>query len=152
MKRSAVSEVTTHCTPWRGDDTLDGGAGDDLLVGGPGADTLMGGAGINDTISYADSMAGVTINLADGTATGGDADGDTLVDMGGDAIENVIGSGHDDALTGSKVANSLWGMGGNDELDGLRGDDMLYRRQPVMTTWTAAGATTRWKAVTAPTY
>ena len=109
-----------------GDDTLDGGAGDDLLVGGPGADTLMGGAGDNDTISYAHSMAGVTINLTDGTATGGDADGDTLVDMGDDAIEHVIGSEHDDALTGSKVANSLWGMGGNDELDGLRGMDNLY--------------------------
>ena len=109
-----------------GDDTLDGGAGDDLLVGGPGADTLMGGAGDNDTISYAHSMAGVTINLTDGTATGGNADGDTLVDMAGDAIENVIGSEHDDALTGSKVANSLWGLGGNDELDGLRGMDNLY--------------------------
>ena len=109
-----------------GDDTLEGGPGDDLLVGGPGADTLKGGAGDNDTISYAHSEAGVTINLADGTATGGNAAGDTLVDMGDDAIENVIGSGHDDALTGSKVANSLWGMGGNDELDGLRGDDKLY--------------------------
>ena len=72
------------------------------------------------------SMAGVTINLTDGTATGGDADGDTLVDMDGDAIEHVIGSEHDDALTGSRVANSLWGMGGNDELDGLRGNDNLY--------------------------
>ena len=104
-----------------GDDTLDGGPGNDLLVGGPGADTLMGGEG-NDTISYAHSEAGVTINLADGTAARGNAIGDTL----GDAIENVIGSGHDDALTGSKAANSLWGMGGNDELDGLRGGDNLY--------------------------
>ena len=113
-----------------GDDTLEGGEGDDLLVGGPGADTLKGGTNSTkdngDTISYADSMAGVTINLADGTAAGGDADGDTLVDMDGDAIENVIGSGHDDELTGSRVANSLWGMGGNDELDGLRGNDMLF--------------------------
>ena len=105
-----------------GDDTLEGGEGDDLLVGGPGADILKGGEGTGDTISYADSMAGVTINLTDGTAAGGDADGDTL----GDAIENVIGSGHGDELTGSRVANSLWGMGGNDELDGLRGNDMLF--------------------------
>ena len=109
-----------------GDDTLDGGDGDDLLVGGPGADTLMGGAGDNDTISYAHSEAGVTINLKDGTATGGNATGDTLVDMDGDAIEHVIGSEHDDALTGSRGANSLWGLGGNDELDGLRGNDMLF--------------------------
>ena len=41
-------------------------------------------------------------------------------------IENVIGSEHDDALTGNRMANSLWGRGGNDELDGLRGDDMLF--------------------------
>ena len=109
-----------------GDDELDGGEGYDLLVGGPGADTLKGGAGDNDTISYASSGAGVTINLTDGTAAGGDADGDTLVDMDGDAIEHVIGSEHDDALTGSRVANSLWGLGGNDELDGLRGEDKLY--------------------------
>ena len=109
-----------------GDDTLVGGDGDDLLVGGPGADTLMGGAGNNDTISYAHSEAGVTINLGDGTARGGNADGDTIVDMTGDRIENVIGSEHDDTLTGSRHPNSLWGLGGNDELDGGRSMDNLY--------------------------
>ena len=107
-----------------GDDTLDGGTGDDLLVGGMGADTLMGGAGL-DTISYNVSSAGVTINLTDGTARGGDADGDTIVDMDGDQIEHVVGSPHDDELTGSRVANTLTGLGGNDELDGLRGNDTL---------------------------
>ena len=107
-----------------GDDTLDGGAGDDLLVGGMGADTLMGGAGM-DTISYNVSTAGVTINLTDGTARGGDADGDTIVDMGDDQIEHVVGSPHDDELTGSRGYNTLSGLGGNDELDGLRGDDTL---------------------------
>ena len=106
-----------------GDDTLDGGAGDDLLNGGPGADTLMGGAGDGDTISYGYSPAGVTINLDDGTARGGNADGDTIVDMGDDdRVENVIGSEHDDVITGNRYVNSLWGRGGNDELDGLRGE------------------------------
>ena len=109
-----------------GDDTLDGGAGDDLLVGGAGADTLMGGAGDGDTISYGYSPAGVTINLDDGTARGGNADGDTIVDMADDRVENVIGSEHDDAITGNRYVNSLWGNGGNDELDGLRGNDMLF--------------------------
>ena len=99
--------------------------GNDLLVGGPGADTLMGGDGV-DTISYGYSMAGVTINLTDGTARGGNAEGDTIVDMGEDRIENVIGSEHDDAITGNRYANSIWGRGGNDELDGLRGNDMLF--------------------------
>ena len=107
-----------------GDDTLDGGDGGDLLVGGMGADTLMGGMG-TDTISYNVSPAGVTINLTDGTARGGDADGDTLVDMGDDQIENVVGSPHDDELTGNRGDNTLSGLGGNDELDGLRGDDTL---------------------------
>ena len=64
-----------------GDDTLNGGTGHDLLVGGMGGDTLSGGPG-TDTISYNTSLAGVTINLTDGTARGGDADGDTLVDRG----------------------------------------------------------------------
>ncbi len=67
---------------------------------------------------------GVTINLVDGAARGGDADGDVL----GDDIENVIGSDHNDALTGTntQVANSLWGLGGNDVLRGRDGVDKLY--------------------------
>ena len=108
-----------------GDDVLNGGDDHDLLIGGPDGDELNGGDG-NDTIDYSYSMMGVTINLNDGTARGGDADGDTI----GDDIENVRGSMHDDALTGARVGtarhNKLWGLGGNDELDGLRGRDELY--------------------------
>ena len=107
-----------------GDDTLSGGMGNDLLVGGMGGDSLSGGMGV-DTISYSVSPAGVTINLTDGTARGGDADGDTLVDMGEDRIENVVGSGHDDVLTGNRQANTLQGLAGADMLDGDEGDDML---------------------------
>ena len=109
-----------------GDDTLDGGADNDLLDGGPGADTLKGGAGDKDVISYSYSPMGVTINLSTGTARGGDADGDTIVDMGTDRIEGVRGSMHDDSLTGNRAMNQLWGLGGNDELDGGRKDDTLY--------------------------
>ena len=108
-----------------GDDTLNGGPGNDLLIGGPGGDTLKGGDGEMDTISYKYSPMGVTINLGDGTARGGEADGDEL----GDDIENVIGSMHDDALTGtndSVIGNSLWGLGGNDMLRGRDGPDKLY--------------------------
>ena len=107
-----------------GDDTLNGGPGNDLLIGGPGADTLKGGAD-EDTISYKYSPMGVIINLGDGTARGGEADGDEL----GDDIENVIGSMHDDALTGTNdsiIGNSLWGLGGNDMLRGRDGPDKLY--------------------------
>ena len=104
-----------------GDDTLDGGMGNDLLVGGAGEDTLKGGMG-TDTISYMGSPMGVTINLRAGTASGGDAEGDTL----GEMIENVMGSMYDDTLTGTRGDNSIWGLGGNDSLSGDRGTDMLY--------------------------
>ena len=107
-----------------GDDTLEGGEDNDLLVGGPGADTLKGGPG-EDTISYNVSPAGVTINLEDGTARGGDADGDTIVDMPNDRIEHIVGSPHDDELTGNRGNNTILGLGGNDELDGGRGLDTL---------------------------
>ena len=107
-----------------GGDSLSGGMGNDLLVGGMGGDSLSGGMGV-DTISYSVSPAGVTINLTDGTARGGDADGDTLVDRGDDQIENVVGSGHDDVLTGNRVANTLQGLAGADMLNGDEGDDML---------------------------
>ena len=106
-----------------GDDSLSGGGGNDLLKGGAGADTLKGGAG-EDTISYMGSPMGVTINLNTGTASGGDAEGDTL----GEMIENVMGSDHDDTITGTdgiNVGNKLWGHGGNDTLSGREGDDTL---------------------------
>ncbi len=125
-----------------GDDILDGGTGADYLVGGKGADVLKGGSSkvtvtINgqpvtlehrDIISYRDSAAGVTISLRDGTAKGGDAEGDEL----GDDIEGVEGSEYDDVLTGDDLIrsdglfdNSLWGLGGNDHLYGGDGNDEL---------------------------
>ena len=104
-----------------GDDVLNGGDGADLLSGGPGADEINGGDG-TDTLDYSDSQMGVTINLTDGTARGGDADGDTI----GSDIENVRGSMHDDTLTGTRGDNSIWGLGGDDELDGGRRDDTLF--------------------------
>ena len=107
-----------------GDDSLSGGEGNDLLMGGPGEDTLKGGMG-EDTITYKYSPAGVTINLNSGTANGGDADGDIL----GEMLENVVGSAHDDTITGTddvNVGNKLWGLAGNDTLSGREGGDELY--------------------------
>ncbi len=104
-----------------GDDEIEGGDGNDLITGGPGADMIDGGDDV-DTISYKYSPAGVDINLRAGSANGGDADGDMLADN----IENVIGSMHDDMLSGGRAANSLWGLGGNDELFGDKRDDKLY--------------------------
>ena len=98
---------------------LDGGAGDDILIGGAGADRLIGGAGI-DTASYAASAAGVTVNLATGVGSGGDAQGDTL-----SGIENLTGSNSADNLTGDNNSNTLMGNGGNDVLIGGVGQDVL---------------------------
>lgn len=102
-----------------GNDLLNGGEGDDFLVGGSGADLLDGGDGI-DTASYAGSPAGVSIDLAAGTASGGDADGDTLI-----SIENVVGSGLADTLSGDAGANVLSGGDGDDWLFGANGNDVL---------------------------
>ncbi|MBD0864884.1 MAG: hypothetical protein GDA36_04375, partial [Rhodobacteraceae bacterium] len=98
---------------------LTGLAGDDTLTGGEGADTLDGGAGA-DTASYARSDAAVTVNLATGTGTGGDAEGDTLT-----GIEHLTGSAHGDTLTGDAGANRLDGGAGADTLTGGGGADTL---------------------------
>ncbi|MGO4832234.1 beta strand repeat-containing protein, partial [Rhizobiaceae sp. 2RAB30] len=102
-----------------GADTLNGGGGDDRLEGGAFGDVLNGGAGV-DTIVYQNSTAAVTINLALGIALGGEAQGDTFID-----IENVDGSTYDDLLIGSAVANRLNGGNGDDTLVGLGGADAL---------------------------
>lgn len=97
--------------------TLNGGDGNDLLRGGSGADTLNGGAG-NDTVTYSLTWTGVQINLAAGTATGGQAAGDVLI-----GIENITGSGTDDILIGDAGNNVLDGSQGSDQLTGGLGDD-----------------------------
>ncbi|MGK9169028.1 hypothetical protein KXR53_22115 [Inquilinus limosus] len=111
-----------------GNDTIDGLAGDDILTGGLGADQLTGGAGADqllggdgtDTADYSASAAGVTIDLAAGTGSGGDAQGDTLT-----AIENVTGSAQADHLYGSAGANALGGGAGDDTLRGGAGGDTI---------------------------
>ncbi len=112
-------------------DTLEGEAGDDTLEGGPGRDTLDGGANgvAGDTITYAGSAEAVRVNLVTAEATGGDAEGDVIMN-----IENIIGSAGDDwlrgdandnALTGGTGDDTLIGGGGNDALTGGEGEDTL---------------------------
>ncbi len=96
-----------------------GMAGDDVLDGMGGADRLDGGAGV-DTASYDSAATGVVIDLAAGTASGGDAQGDVLV-----GIENLCGSQGSDTLVGSTDANKLQGWNGNDVLRGGAGADVL---------------------------
>ena len=102
-----------------GDDVLWGGADDDRLVGGPGDDRIIGGDG-RDTLDYGGSDAGVTVDLSTGAASYGDAQGDRI-----SRIEDVIGSAHDDRLTGDGAGNRLTGGAGGDTLTGGGGDDAL---------------------------
>lgn len=100
-----------------GNDTLLGGDGNDSLDGRLGVNTLDGGAG-RDTATYAKQTAGVTVDLAAGTASG--LITDTLI-----SIEGVTGSRFADVLTGDSVGNILHGDLGDDFLDGGAGSDTL---------------------------
>ena len=112
-----------------GDDSLYGGAGDDFLIdtegdrdffiGGPGADVMVGSGG-NRTAMYLQSPAGVTVNLATGRGQGGDAEGDVLI-----GIPRIIGSNHDDTLTGDEQDNQFYYGRGADVVDGGGGIDIM---------------------------
>ncbi|WP_372088196.1 type I secretion C-terminal target domain-containing protein (plasmid) [Tistrella mobilis] len=98
---------------------LTGGAGNDILQGRGGADVLDGGDG-RDNAYYTDSAEGVSVDLTLGTASGGDAEGDTLI-----SIENLTGSAFNDQLRGDDGYNILRGGAGDDVLDGGLSGDVL---------------------------
>jgi Ca2+-binding RTX toxin-like protein len=98
---------------------FNGSDGDDFLVGRGGADTLNGAAG-TDRSYYVTSPAAVNINLKNGTAYGGDAEGDILI-----SIEDLVGSDYDDILSGNNQGNVMTGGEGNDLLQGDDGNDIL---------------------------
>ena len=106
-----------------GDDTLNGGDDDDILIGALGNDALDGGAG-TDLADYSGAGAGVTVNLTNGSASGG-AGFDTLSN-----VEDVTGTAFNDSLTGDDNANVLRGGGGIDTLGGGGGDDQLFAGAP----------------------
>ena len=113
------NELDNIITGSTGGNVLYGGAGNDTLQGLGGADRLEGGDGI-DRALYKSSAASVVIDLAAGTAHGGDAEGDALV-----GIENVYGSSFDDTIRGDAARNVIWGADGNDTLVGRNGNDFL---------------------------
>jgi len=96
-----------------GVDRLNGGAGLDFIEGGAGADILNGGDGI-DWLSYRNSNSAVNVNLTTGTATGGDAQGDSFSNF-----ELVLGSNFNDTITGKTGLNFLEGAGGADTIIGV---------------------------------
>lgn len=106
----------------KGRDTLNGDDGDDYIEGGLNGDFLEGGGNDEggDTVSYAHSASGVTVDLALTTAQrgGGDATGDIL-----SGFENILGSGKADRLSGDDFDNVLTGGLGKDSLTGRLGAD-----------------------------
>lgn len=107
-----------------GDDTLLGGSGDDYLNGGAGADILNGGDGI-DTLNYSGAynfgQPGVNVDLTESTASGSNAEGDTISNF-----ENIIGSEGDDILIGNDGDNEIKGTAGSDTINGGAGNDKIY--------------------------
>ncbi|SER04649.1 calcium-binding protein, partial [Thalassovita taeanensis] len=102
-----------------GNDNLQGQTGNDEIWGGRGNDTIDGGAGI-DLLRYLDSTAGVSVDLAGGTAQDGFGGTDTL-----SGLESVDGSTFGDVLAGDVGVNDLRGFSGNDTLAGNAGNDIL---------------------------
>lgn len=115
-------------------------SGNDVLQGRGAGDTLNGGDGL-DWLSYADSAVGVTVDLGTGTATGGNAAGDSFT-----GIERVLGSAQSDTLTGSAEGDTLRGGGAGDSIVGGDGRDWADYRgaggavQIDLNAGTAAGA------------
>jgi Ca2+-binding RTX toxin-like protein len=98
---------------------LYGGDGDDVIKGGAGGDKLSGGNGLNDTLSYEGSTLTVAVNLATGSALGGDAAGDSF-----SGFENLTGGSGSDVLLGDSKNNTFSGGAGTDAMWGGAGDDI----------------------------
>ncbi|SDE30695.1 calcium-binding protein [Desulfuromonas thiophila] len=115
-----------------GADNITGGAGDDIIDGGAGADTIDGGTsengnriiydandeevdggdGTSDILDASGALAGVTIDLSDGS--------DAF-----SAFENIIGSDYADSLTGDASDNNIQAGGGDDLITAGSGDDTI---------------------------
>ena len=119
IENVAGSNLGDTITGDAGTNTLLGNGGDDLLASQGGGDLLDGGDG-NDTLDYRASLAGVTVDLTAGLGSGGLAEGDRYT-----RIENVLGSGLADRLTGGLGVNTLVGFDGDDLLAGLQDNDTL---------------------------
>ena len=102
------------------DNELDGGPGDDFFDPGFGDDEIHGRAG-NDTVSYAERLAPITVDLIAGS--GGQPTIFESDDLSG--VEHIDGGSGDDSLLGDASDNRLRGGAGNDTLNGRTGRDQL---------------------------
>jgi len=143
-----------------GDDLLCGGAGSDLLDGGPGDDGLYGGTDVDlpdgqdfysgygdrleggpgddvldpgadprlehseDTVTFEHATGPLVVDLPAGVVTGEGTD--TVVGAAG----GVVGGPYDDVITGTDLADVLYGGLGSDRVSGGAGDDRLTAGVP----------------------
>ena len=99
-------------------DTFTGGPGDDFFWDHLGDDLIDGAEG-RDLVSFFNSPAPVTANLATDSATGQGTD--SLPN-----IEDLAGTDLNDSLTGDVGPNVIIGFVGDDTLDGAEDDDQLF--------------------------
>jgi Ca2+-binding RTX toxin-like protein len=100
-----------------GNDEVSGGGGGDVVFADEGKDALDGGAG-TDELNASRAPGAVNIDLFARTATG--VGKDTV-----DGFERVVGSEHDDTVTGGRVGETILGGPGSDVLTGGPGEDVL---------------------------
>jgi Ca2+-binding RTX toxin-like protein len=109
-----IADLSKGTAVGQGTDTLTnlenvtGSSGNDTITGDSGNNVIDGGAGI-DTVRFNGVSAAVTVDLAKGTATG----------QGTDTLKNI------ENITGSNLADTIAGDGGNNIIDGGMGDDHL---------------------------
>lgn len=107
-----------------GDDTLTGGDGDDAISGGAGNDifksavldgddTIAGGAG-TDKMDYTGRTNDLTVVMDGSTDSGEGSEKDHV----GSDVEDMIGGGGNDTLTGNTVSNHIQGGNGDDTISG----------------------------------
>ena len=112
-----------------------GSSGTSNTFQGLGGDDTITGNG-NTQISYISATAGVSVDLALGTATGNASVGTDTI-LGG--VTRVQGSNFNDTIQGDGTNNSLNGQSGNDRLDGRGGNDSLNGGQGADTFVYASG-------------
>lgn len=118
-----------------GDTPLFGTVGQDIILaeGGTGKNGYLFGAGKNpgpdifvslggsSYLMYRESNIGLTFDLENRTAHGGDAEGDTWVGE----WSNIQGTNFDDIFWGSSGSDFVWLHQGNDQFYGYAGDDII---------------------------
>ncbi|QTD34946.1 calcium-binding protein [Pseudomonas fluorescens] len=95
------------------------GSGNDVLWGGDGSDDFFGGEGF-DTVSYTDSLEGVSIELSSNWGSTGIALGDTY-----SSIEAVQGSNFNDVIFAGASTMVMDGADGFDAVDYSNSNDAV---------------------------